>query len=133
MPVFINEHGILRPMAGKKIWDAILDDGRIISVSDSTEDSSEHIAELADAARNYAYDMFNEMRSEYDRRIEENHKKYNYALSLRFEAAGRIGIENIRNHKLRSLSQEKEEREAQYCLHKQICPDFYLELLARME
>ena len=133
LPVFINERGILRPMAGKKIWDAILDDSRIISVSEGLEESPERITELAEAAQNYAYDTFNEMRSDYDRRIEENHKKYGYALSLRFEAAGRIGIENIRNHKLRSLSQEKEEMEAQYRLNKQICPDFYLELLARME
>ena len=63
----------------------------------------------------------------------ENHRKYDYALSLRIDAARRIGIENIRNHKLNSLAQEKEQMEAQYRQSKQICPDFYLELLAHME
>ena len=73
------------------------------------------------------------MRTEYNRKVEENHRKYDYALSLRVDAASHIGIDNIRAHKLNSLAQEKEEMEAQYRQSKQICPDFYLELLAHME
>lgn len=133
VPVFINTNGVLRPLAGKRIWDAILDDQRIISVSEAPAISSEKLAELTAASQDYAYDTFSEMRQEYDRKVEENHRKYDYALSLRFDAASRIGIENIRNHKLNSLAQEKAEMEAQYRQNKQICPDFYLELLAHME
>ena len=133
IPVFINENGILRPLAGKKIWDAILDDYRILSVTEAAPVSSETISQLTEAAQDYAFDAFSEMRTEYDRKVEENHRKYSYALSLRTEAAGRIGIENIRAHKLRALAVEKEEMEAQYRHNKQICPSFYLELLAHME
>lgn len=133
IPVFINENGVLRPLAGKRIWDAILDDQRIISVSEGTADTAETLDTLTKASQDYAYDVFSDMRAEYDRKIEENHRKYDYALSLRFDAASRIGIENIRNHKLNSLAQEKEQMEAQYRQSKQICPDFYLELLAHME
>lgn len=133
IPVFINENGVLRPLAGKRIWDAILDDQRIISVSEGTAVTAETLDTLTKASQDYAYDVFSDMRTEYDRKIEENHRKYDYALSLRFDAASRIGIENIRNHKLNSLAQEKEQMEAQYRQSKQICPDFYLELLAHME
>ena len=133
IPVFINENGILRPLAGKRIWDAILDDQRVISVSESAAVTAETLDALTKASQDYAYDVFSDMRAEYDRKIEENHRKYDYALSLRFDAASRIGIENIRNHKLNSLAQEKEQMEAQYRQSKQICPDFYLELLAHME
>lgn len=133
IPVFINENGVLRPLAGKRIWDAILDDQRIISVSEGTAVTAETLDTLTKASQDYAYDVFSDMRAEYDRKIEENHRKYDYALSLRFDAASRIGIENIRNHKLNSLAQEKEQMEAQYRQSKQICPDFYLELLAHME
>ena len=73
------------------------------------------------------------MRSEYLSSVEENHKKYEYALELRIEAANKIGIENIRNHKLKTLYQEKEEMERQYLQSRQICPDFHLELLVHME
>ncbi len=133
IPVFINENGVLRPLAGKRIWDAVLDDQRIISVSEGTAVAAETLDTLTKASQDYAYDVFSDMRAEYDRKIEENHRKYDYALSLRFDAASRIGIENIRNHKLNSLAQEKEQMEAQYRQSKQICPDFYLELLAHME
>ncbi len=133
IPVFINENGILRPLAGKRIWDAILDSQRSISVSEMAAVTSEKLDELTKASQDYAYDAFSEMRAEYDRKIEENHRKYDYALSLRIDAAKRIGIENIRAHKLNSLAKEKEQMEAQYRQSKQICPDFYLELLAHME
>ena len=133
IPVFINENGVLRPLAGKRIWDAILDDQRVISVSEGPAVTAETLNELTKSSQEYAYDVFSDMRAEYDRKIEENHRKYDYALSLRFDAASRIGIENIRNHKLNSLAQEKEQMEAQYRQSKQICPDFYLELLAHME
>ena len=133
IPVFINENGVLRPMAGKRIWDAILDDQRVISVSEYTAISAEILDALTKASQDYAYDVFSDMRAEYDRKIEENHRKYDYALSLRFDAASRIGIDNIRIHKLNSLARETEQMEAQYRQSKQICPDFYLELLAHME
>ena len=133
IPVFINENGVLRPLAGQRIWDAILDDQRVISVSEGAAVTAEALDTLTKASQDYAYDVFSDMRAEYDRKIEENHRKYDYALSLRFDAASRIGIENIRNHKLNSLAQEKEQMEAQYRQSKQICPDFYLELLAHME
>lgn len=133
IPVFINENGVLRPLAGKRIWDAMLDDHRVISVSEGTAVTAETLDTLTKASQDYAYDAFSDMRAEYDRKIEENHRKYDYALSLRFDAASRIGIENIRNHKLNSLAQEKEQMETRYRQSKQICPDFYLELLAHME
>ena len=71
--------------------------------------------------------------AESERQIEENHRKYGYALRLRFEAAEHIGIENIKQHKLKALTQEREEMETRYQLDKQLCPDFHLEMLVRME
>ncbi len=133
VPVFINENGILRPLAGKRIWDAILDDQRELSVSEGSNVPFEKLNELTKFSQDYAFDAFSEMRSAYDKKVEENHRKYSYALSLRIEAAGKIGIGNIRAHKLNALEIEKEEMELQYRQSKQICPDFYLELLVHME
>lgn len=133
LPVFINDAGILRPLAGKRIWNALLDETNVITATPYAPIESLQLAKLKEASQEYAYDTFHEMCTDYNRRIEENHTKYSYALSLRFEAADRIGIANIRNHKLKSLIQEKEDVEAQYLLDKQLCPDFHLELLIRME
>jgi len=56
-----------------------------------------------------------------------------YALNLRIEAAQRIGIENIRKHKLMALSREKAEIEANYQAGKKFYPDFKPVLIVHME
>lgn len=133
VPVFINENGILRPMAGKRIWDVLLDDGRKITASEGSVLDVELYDKLISASQEYAYDTFVDMKADFEQRNEENHKKYSYALSLRVEAARKIGIENIRNHKLNLLEREKAEMGAAYEDGKQICPDFRLEILVHME
>lgn len=98
IPIFINQSGILRPLAGKRIWSALLDKTRTIFVSEGAPADEDTINMLTEAAQDYAYDTFSEMATEYERQIEENHRKYGYALRLRIEAAEHIGIENIKQH-----------------------------------
>lgn len=61
IPVFINENGVLRPLAGKRIWDAILDGQRIISVSEGAAVTAETLDTLTKASQDYAYDVFSDM------------------------------------------------------------------------
>lgn len=133
IPVFINEDGILRPMAGKRIWDALLDDAKVIRAEQGAVADASLYEKLTEASQQFAYDSFVEMKAVYERKNEENHRKYSYALSLRTEAASHIGIENIRNHKLAALAKERADMETAYEAGRQICPDFRLEILAHME
>lgn len=133
VPVFINESGILRPMAGKRIWEAVLDDTKSIQTSEGSVIAPDFLEKLLTASQEYAYDSFVEMKCEYEQKNEENHKKYRYALNLRIDAAKHIGIDNIRTYKLHSLAVESAEMDAAYEAGKQICPDFRLEILVHME
>jgi hypothetical protein len=133
IPIFINYDFILRPMAGKKIWEAILDENRVITVSKGELIGIETQNKLYKAVQDFAYDVFLKMKSELEKRNEETYKKYLYALNLRIEAAQRVGIENIRKHKLISLNREKAEIESNYQVGKKICPDFRPVLIAYME
>ncbi len=133
IPIFINYDFILRPMAGKKIWEAILDENRVITVSKGELIGIETQNKLYKAVQDFAYDVFLKMKSELEKRNEETYKKYLYALNLRIEAAQRVGIENIRKHKLISLNREKAEIESNYQVGKRICPDFRPVLIAYME
>ena len=56
-----------------------------------------------------------------------------YALKLREEAAGHIGIENIRRSRLVKLAQERTSIEAKYKKGSQVYPDFRLMILVRLE
>ena len=133
IPIFINENGIIRPLAGKRIWEALLDRGKRITANPGEIVDEDAFKQLAESAQDYSYDTFVEMKEAYDHKTEENYRKYKYALDLRIEAAGHIGIENIRYHKLKALTAEREEIEVNYRNSRAVCPDFRLELLIHME
>jgi len=133
IPIFINQDFILRPMAGKKIWEAILDKDRVITVCEGEKIDIETQNKLRTASQEFAYDTFLTLKAELEKRNEETYRKYLYALNLRIEAAQRIGIENIRRHKLMALSREKAEIEANYLAGKKFCPDFKPVLIVHME
>lgn len=133
VPIFINENGILRPMAGKRILEALLDNTRVVNTTQGDVADSELYEKLTKASQDYAQDIFTVLKAEYERKNEENYKKYSYALKLRIDAAKKIGIENIRKHKLSELEKERADMEANYLIAKQICPDFRLEILVHME
>lgn len=133
LPIFVNESFILRPMAGKKIWDEM-----IITTSKIRTDKIITIEEITfnnigAISREFAYETFLDMKADFEKKNEETHRKYLYALELRIEAASHIGIENIRIHKLTNLSKEKAIVEAQYKAGKQICPEFKLIFMAYLE
>lgn len=133
VPVFISDNGILRPMAGKRIWEALLDDTKTLSAAKGAPIEEAQYDALTEASQAFAYDAFVEMKADHEKIIEENHRKYSYALSLRTDAAKHIGIDNIRSHKLAALEKERMDMEASYIAGKQICPDFRLEILVHME
>ena len=133
MPIFINENFILRPVAGNKIWDALLDDELKITVCNGGQLAEVVASKLINASREYAYDTFLQLKEELEKRNEETYRKYLYALKLRLEAAERIGIENIKRHKLAALAEEQLEIEAAYQRGKVICPEFRLIMLVHLE
>ena len=64
---------------------------------------------------------------------EEIYHKYSYAIKLRMDAANRIGIENIKRHKLSHLEQELKNTEIDYQQGKKVCPELEMILLLEME
>lgn len=133
IPIFINQDFTLRPMAGKKIWEAILDQDRVITVCEGEKIDIETQNKLRTASQEFAFDTFLALKAELEKRNEETYRKYSYALNLRIEAARRIGIENIRKHKLMALSRERAEIEANYQAGKKFCPEFKPVLIVHME
>lgn len=81
----------------------------------------------------FCYDTFTELKDKHLQRNQESYNKYIYALKLRTEAAAQIGIENIRNSRLARLQREKATIEENYRKGQQVCPDFRLVLLVRLE
>lgn len=133
IPVFVNEDGVFRAMAGKRIMDVFLDSHSQLSVHMTENVTAEKYQELEKISMDFAYDAFVRLRDKQKSRTDENYKKYLYALKLREEATKRIGIENIRRSKMEKLHQEREALEQEYKDVKQIYPDFRMMLLVKLE
>lgn len=129
VPIFINKSFILRPLAGKKLWEAMLRDDTRLTIFPAKELSSEIWQELYQKAEHFAENTFLQLKQEREQRAEDKHKRKMLALSIREGAAERIGIANIRNARLASLLDERKAAEAEYRQDKQIQPEFRLELI----
>ena len=133
IPIFVNEKFLLRPMAGKRIMDVFLDGTSRLTVGSSPNVSEEEYQQLEKLSMDFAYDTFVELKEKQIQLNQESYNKYMYALKLREDAAGHIGIENIRRSRLEKLAREKASIEAKYEKGSQIYPDFRLMILVRLE
>lgn len=133
IPIFVNEKFLLRPMAGKRIMDVFLDGTSRLTVGSSPNIAEEEYRQLEKLSMDFAYDTFVELKEKQIQLNQESYDKYMYALKLREDAAGHIGIENIRRSRLAKLAREKASIEAKYKKGSQIYPDFRLMVLVRLE
>lgn len=133
IPIFVNENFLLRPMAGKRIMDVFLDGTRNLSVGVEPNIVEAEYQQLEKLSMDFAYGTFVELKEKQIQLNQESYNKYMYALKLREEAAGHIGIENIRRSRLVKLAQERTSIEAKYKKGSQVYPDFRLMILVRLE
>ena len=133
IPIFINDNMIYRPFAGERIWDEFIRDDAIIEVTDNINLDENIFNRIMELSQNFAYDIFLELKENYEKKQEEDYRKYSYALELRIDAAKRIGIENIRRSRLRELEKEKEEIKRKFEKNKIICPVFKPIFILRLE
>jgi len=132
VPVFVNDRLVLRPIAGKRIMDALLRPGVRLTVGTAANADAETWARLEELSQDFAYNDFKDLSERHERATKENHDKYAYALELRHEAARRVGIENIRAAKLARIEAERAEMEASYAKERQVLPEFRCMLLVRL-
>ena len=133
IPIFVNESYVLRPMAGSKIMDVFLDGSSRLDCRMVPNLSEEDYQRLQDICMNFAYNTFVELKEKQTKRSTEQYEKYKYALSLRREAAGHIGIENIRRSRIAKLDREEREIEEEHKRSGTVLPDFRLMILIRLE
>jgi ERCC4-related helicase len=133
IPIFINEQFILRPLAGQKIWAQMISTTSTMTADKTIAIDADVFDHLVKITHEFAYQIFLDMKADLEKKNDETYRKYLYAIELRIEAAKRIGIENIREHKLRALAKEKLMVETNYKAGKQICPEFKPVFMAYME
>lgn len=129
IPIFVNDSYVLRPMAGSRIMDVFLDGSSRLDCRMVPNLSQEDYQRLQEICMNFAYNTFIELKEKQTKQSTEQYEKYKYALSLRREAAGHIGIENIRRSRIAKLDCEEREIEEEHKRSGTVLPDFRLMML----
>ena len=124
IPIFISSRGVYRPAASRLIWEELLKQDRALEMGEVEPVEPQFWATMEQRAQEVATDAFLQMRDAYQQRHEQQYKKQQRALTLRIEAAQRIGIENIRASRIAKLENALAEATAEYERHQEICPTF---------
>lgn len=122
--LFVNEDGVYRPVASKKIWDEMLKEESCMEIGETKELDPDLYSIIQERAQELALDTFLQMKTAYEDRHEADFKKHQRALTLRIEAAQRIGIENIRNARVNKLEGQLQQLKEAYERQQEICPTF---------
>ena len=124
VPIFINEQGIYRPAASRLIWEELLKPECILDAGSTELVGTDSWASMEQRAQEVATDAFRQLQDAYEQRHEQDYRKRQRALSLRIDAAQRIGIENIRISRISRLEAALKEATVDYERHQEICPTF---------
>jgi hypothetical protein len=61
---------------------------------------------IGKVAEEITYDNFLVLKNKYELKNKDNYRKYKHSIEIKKEAAMKIGIDNIRNSKLKALDKE---------------------------
>lgn len=124
IPIFISDQGIYRPAASRLIWEELLKPDCALEIGTVESVLPEFWTALEKRAQEVATDAFLVMQEAYKQRHEQAYQKQRRALTLRIEAAERIGIDNIRISRIAKLETALRDATEEYERHQDICPTF---------
>jgi len=104
-----------------------------ISVNGYAEILTDRFNQLKKIAYDIGYDIFQRQKTKYQKNNKMEYDRYIYAIKLRLEAANKIGIPNIKNHRLKALEIEKRDIIAKHERNRSICPVFKPILILYLE
>ncbi len=131
--LFINDNDVYRPAASKLLWDEMLHNKITLNMLGTESLDHETYCAILSRVAELTEDTFLEMKNHYYSRREQEYKKRRYALTLRIEAAEKIGIENIRVSRIRKLERQLQKLQQEYNRHKSICPSLQPMLICKVK
>jgi superfamily II DNA or RNA helicase len=110
MPMFEQEgDGKMFIPTAQRIWDLLLEQPSVdIEGYVPCEETVEVYNRLKGDADRYGYDLFRELESQHEERLQEEREKAQYWFQSRRDAILKIGLPTVREHRLAELSREEE-------------------------
>lgn len=111
MPLFISDDGKVLAPTARAVWDRLIAmDGRGVAISDQTVIGDQAVAAFEQArgeAERHGKSVFGSLMDDHRERQAKQRKKGRVAFDSRRKAIERIGLPQVRNHRLRELEKEE--------------------------
>ncbi len=133
MPLFLADDGRVFAPTARHIWDQLLTTPPTILWHLDIETSHQAFEQLREAAERQGKTIYDEQVAAHRERLAREREKGEYAFAARRRAIERIGLPQVRNHRLSLLEQEEERFREQLERRAQILPEMAPLLLVRVE
>jgi len=135
IPIFHHDDGRNLVPTARHIWDALMEDRPEVEPV-GTKAGSEVEAvfrRLRAEAERQGEDSFHELYARHRQRLKREHEKGQYAFQARREALDRLGLLEVRRHRLKRLGEEELAWAAELRKREQILPELQPVILLRVE
>ncbi|HOV87752.1 MAG TPA: helicase-related protein, partial [Syntrophobacteraceae bacterium] len=133
MPLFLADDGRVFAPTARHIWDQLVTTPPTILRHLDIETSHQAFDQLRGAAERQGKTIYDELVQAHRERLAREREKGEYAFAARRRAIERIGLPQVRNHRLSLLEQEEERFREQLERRAQILPEMAPLLLVRVE
>ncbi len=107
MALFLANNGMVYMPTARHVWDQLLSVSAEVQSTLGAEVSRTAFAQLQNAAEEHGKPLYEALMQEHRARITREREKAEYAFAARRKAIERIGLPQVRNHRLNLLAQEE--------------------------
>jgi hypothetical protein len=135
IPIFHLDDGRNLMPTARHIWDALLEDQPEVQYLKAKTDSEVEAVfhRLRAEAERQGEDAFRELQSRHQQRLKREQEKGAYAFQVRREALNRLGLPEVRQHRLKRLDEEERAWAAELRKREQILPELHPIIILRVE
>jgi len=136
LPLFVSDEGRVLAPTARAVWDRLIEtDGEapaIRSVALAGEHAAEAYERSQDAAEDHGRVIYEELLGLHRERLDRERRKGEHAFAARVRAIHRVGLEQVREYRLRQLDEEQHEWEARMSARAAALPELNAILLLRV-
>ncbi|RLT19653.1 MAG: helicase [Planctomycetota bacterium] len=135
IPIFHHDDGRTLVPTARHIWDALMEDRPEVEVVGTKTGSEVELVfrRLRTEAERLGENAFHELYARHQQRLKREQEKGQYAFQVRREALGRLGLPEVRLHRLKRLGYEELAWADELRKREQILPDLQPVILLRVE
>jgi superfamily II DNA or RNA helicase len=135
IPIFHHDDGRTLGPTARWIWDALMEDRPGVEHvgTQARQDVEAVFRRLRAEAERLGEDAFHDLQARHRQRLKREQEKGQYAFRVRREALGRLGLPEVRQHRLKRLEAEERAWAAEQGKQEQILPELQPVVLLRVE